>query len=670
MKKRPLLYIILFGILMLFLFLPLMEEHFKLFKFERLSGVYHKAPKPELTFENYKNGQWQQQSETYIGENFGFRIPVIRLYNQYVYAFYHKTFSNEVVIGKDGWLYQKDGVVQYFGRMNKRHNLTNEEFEQNLAIETRSLVKLRAILKEYGVELMTFTLPVKSYIYPEHLRPQRFIDTTFHADVYYNEQLTKAGFPHINMTPWFQQLRNDYPFTLFYEKGSHWASGAVLATDSLFRFMETLKGDHLARIVMGTPYEVAEKDVNSKDRDLAELLNIVKIPKQRMPLWEIPVTMEADSNTVYPTALFIGTSYFWYMTPRVPFEKVFSDRHLIFYDATYYTDEEQTILDLSQINYLLEVLCHDYVIYFKNAPQLYNDGFQFFGKTLIGLCISDERYQEKMEEVADSLELYHPVNWWDRKDYLNYARIKLTRNPELFEELRGTQVPTCRNPEVKLLLAEREIRHNKDWAFLMQCKAEHDSLNLDKVIEIEGENLLNGAPLIQNDVLFTPYDYFEYLVGQTIDSLRRRPDNQASWKELRPEALAIIDSLISKNAFANDTLMQRASIFADIIRNLSTYNSLEILRQKAIEKQVTLDKAFRNDVLWVYHNREHDATCTPERLQTLFEDYLIEYGLRTNPKSTESLKIKALSKKKPFLVTIEHDVEWIKNDRQKHDEPN
>ena len=665
-KNNNILYCILFALLMALLFLPLTEAHFKLFKFERLSGVYHKAPKPELTFETYKNGQWQQQSETYIGENFGFRIPVIRLYNQYVYAFYHKTFSNELVIGKDGWLYQKDGVVQYYGRMNQRHNLTNEEFEQNLAIETRSLVKIRAILKEYGVELMTFTLPVKSYLYPEHLRPQRYIDTTFHADVYYNEQLTKAGFPHINMTPWFQELQKDYPFTLFYEKGSHWASGAVLATDSLFRFMETLKGDHLARIVMGTPYEVAEKEINSKDRDLAELLNIIKIPKQRMPLYEIPVTIEADSNTVYPSALFVGTSYFWYMTPRVPFEKVFSKRDLIFYDAQYYTNEEQTIIDLSKINYLREVLCHDYVLYFKNAPQLYNDGFQFFGKTLIGLCIDDERYRQKMEEVADSLAHYQPIDLWERKDYLNYARIKLMRNPELFEELRGTQIPTCRNPKVKKLLAEREIRNNKDWSFLMECKAMHDTLDLDKVFEIESGNLLDSKPLIQNDVLFRPYDYFDHLVEMTIDSLRRRPDSQGSRKELRPTAVAIIDSLINQNAFANDTLMQRTCVLADIMQRLGTENSLETLRQKASEKQVNLDKAFRNDVLWVYHNREHDVTCTPERIRPLFENYLIEYGLRTNPKSLESIKSKAVSKKKPFLVAIDHDVEWINNNRQQN----
>lgn len=669
MKKRTLLYPILFGILMLFLFLPMMEEHFKLFKFQRLSGVYHKAPKPELTFENYKNGQWQRQTETYISENFGFRIPVIRMYNQYVYDFYHKTFSGEITVGKDGWLYQKDGTVQYFGRMNQRHNLSNEEFEQNLAIETRSLVKIRAILKEYGVELMTFTLPVKSYIYPEHLRPQRFIDTTFHADEYYNEQLTKAGFPHINMTPWFQTLRHDYPFTLFYEKGSHWASGAVLATDSLFRFMETLKGDQLADIVMGTPYEVAEKDVNSKDRDLAELLNIVKIPKQHMPLWEIPVTIEADSNTVYPSALFIGTSYFWYMTPRVPFEKVFSRRDLIFYDAQYYTNEEQTILNLNQINYLREVLCHDYVIYFKNAPQLYNDGFQFFGKTLIGLCISDERFQEKRQEVADSLALYHPVDGWERKDYLNYADVKLIRNPELFEELRGTEVPTCRNPKLRQLLAEREIRNNKDWAFLMECKAKHDSLNLDKVFEIESGNLINGRPLIQNNVLFTPYDYIDHWVEMTLDSLRRRPESQGSRKELRPLALAIIDSLISNNAFENDTLMQRACIFSDIMQRMGTESALETLRKKARDKQVSLDKAFRDDVLWVYQNRENEASCTPERLKTLYENYLIEHGFWISQKSLKSIKEKALSNKKPFLVTIAHDVEWIKNNRQQTDNP-
>ena len=666
MKKRnDILPCILFVLLMALLFAPMAEEQFQLFQFKRLSGVYHKAPKPEFTFDNYQKGAWQKQAETYASENFGFRIPVIRMYNQYIFSLFHKSFSGEIAVGKDGWLYQKDGTLQYYGKMNQRYRRTNEEFEHDLAVETRSLVKIRAILREYGVELMTFTLPNKSLLYPEHLRPQRFVDTTFHADVYYNEQLTEAGFPHINMTPWFRELQKDYPFNLFYEKGSHWAAGAVLAADSLFRFMETLKGDHLAKINMGEPYLVPEQDINSKDRDLAELLNIVKIPKQREPLYEIPVTIEADSNTVYPSALFVGTSYYWYMTPRVPFEKVFSNRNLIFYDASYYKNEDQDIVELKSVNYLREVLTHDYVVYFKNAPQLYNDNFFFYGRTLVGLCISDERFDQKTREVADSLALYQPVDNWKDSDYYYLAKGKLLRNPELFEELRGTEVPTIRNPKLEKLLTERDIRNDREWAFLLQCKAKYDSLDVDKVFEIEASNVLNNKPLMRNDVFFTPYDYINLLMEETISSLRRQPDTKGSRKELREAALRQIDSLIDCNAYDHDSLMMMACAMSGIIQNLENSNSLEAIRKKAADRGLTVDKMFQNDVVWLYHNRDSNRFFNHERIKTLVENYPIEHKMWTNHDSTEAVRAKAKENNKPFVVAVDNDVTWIHNNHSK-----
>lgn len=664
MKKRPNhIYGILFGILMVLLFLPLAEEQLHLFEFKRLGGVYHKAPEPEFSLENYQTGQWQKQAEAYASENFGFRNPIIRIYNQYLYRLFHKTFNNEVYIGKDGWLYQKDGITQHFGLMGRKYHLRNEDFERNLAEETRSLVKIRAILKEYGVELMTFTLPVKSHLYPEHLRPQRYVDTAFHAETFYNEQLVEAGFPHINMDPWFLTLQEQYPFTLFYEQGSHWASGAVLATDSLLRYMETLKGDRLARIGIGEPYEVPERNISPQDRDLAELLNIVWIPKQRLPLYEFPVTIEADSNTVYPSVLFVGTSYFWYITPRVPLEKVFSRRNLIFYNASYYTNEEKTILDLNDIDYLREVLNHDYVVYFENVPQLYSDGFQFFGKTLIGLCISEERFNEKAAEVADSLAQYQPQEGWTRGNYLYLAKTKLYRNPELFEELRGTEVPAIRNPRVEKLLVEREIRNDRDWAFLLQCKAKYDSIGVDRVFEMEASNLIHHQRLLRDNVFFTPYDYFNLLVEEHIDALRRRPESTGSRLELRPLALAQIDSLINCNGFENDSLMRMACALGAIQQNLENSRSLEVIRQKAADWNVSVDKMFRNDVLWIYRNIDAQQYFTTERIRTLFDNYPIEHGLWTSSNSREAILTKARNNNNPFVVALDNDVVWLRNNR-------
>ena len=666
MKKSNVIYAILFGLLMLVMFAPALEARFHLFKFKPFSGVYVHAPKPEFSFDNYKEGKWQSQTEKYVSENFGFREPVIRLYNQYVYDFFKKTYSNEISIGEDGWLYHRDGVQQYYGLLGQRFQLDNEQIQENLDVEIRSLVKIRAILKEYGVELMTFTLPVKSYIYPEHLRPQPFVDTMFHADTYYDYRLREANYPHINMTPWFQDIRDDYPFTLFYEKGSHWAAGAVLATDSLFRFMETLKGDHLARIVMGTPYEVPENKISSQDQDLAALLNISRKLKQHLPLYEIPVSIEADSNTVWPTALFIGTSYFWYITPRVPFEKVFSDRDLIFYNASYYTNEEKTIIDLKKINLLRELLTHDYVIYFKNGPQLYNDNFQFFGKALISLCISEKRFSDKLEKIADYLMEHATPEQagWTREQFLYSARYQLYKNPELFEELRGDNIPTIRNPKINDFLTERQIRADRTWNFLLECNARHDSITLDRVYDLEIQNLKQGRPLIKNKTYFNTYDYFNYLVEETIDEMRRSPENTCSRVELRPMAIAAIDSLVAQNAFVDDTLMRMACTMSTIIQRIEGDAAIETLREKAKSRGFSIDRMFKNDVVWSFHNRDMSPFMDENTIRTQFERFKIEDVFWHDGKSINSIVEKAKNNDIPFRAAIDRDIQWCLNNKK------
>lgn len=649
---------------MTLLFLPLVQEHFQVFQFRPLKGVFNPAPEPEFSMKSYAQGQWQEQTEDYLGEHFGFREPVIRLYNQYVYDFYNKTYSSEISVGRDRWLYQKDGVTQYYGLMGQRHKLSNEAFEENLAIETRSLVKIRAILQEYGIELMTFTLPVKSYVYPEHLRPQPFVDTLFHADEYYDRQLRAAGFPHINMTPWFQDIRDDYPFTLFYEKGSHWASGAVLGTDSLLRFMETLKGEHFARIVQGTPYEVPVDQMDPKDYDLAALLNTIRLPKQRMPLYEIPVTIEQDSNTVYPNVLFVGSSYYWYMTARIPFEKIFDNRDFMYYNYTYFSKDEVKFKKMENVNTLKELLLHDYVVYFKNAPQLYLDGFSFFGKSLIALCISDKRFSEKIDEVADSLMRYQPDPSMDSSQYRYQAQLKLIKNPELFEELRGDGIPTARNPMIQHYLMEKALRNDRSLAFLVTCKANNDSIDLDKAFALEAQQRLMGRSLVSKPLYHTTYDYFNFLTEETMHDLHRTVGIDADRNELFHLAWDRIDSLIDCHAYDHDSLMLAAYAMSQIVQNLEYPKALDAIRGKAEQRQISVDQMFRNDVVWSYNTMKTRPAIDSAVLKQYFERYKTEFGLRLSKPTMEKVATKAKAENNPQRSILDREITWVLNNKK------
>ena len=60
MKKKPsILYPLLFGLLMLFLFSFMIQEHLKPFQTQPLMGFFMEPDKPKFRWEWYKNGYFQ-----------------------------------------------------------------------------------------------------------------------------------------------------------------------------------------------------------------------------------------------------------------------------------------------------------------------------------------------------------------------------------------------------------------------------------------------------------------------------------------------------------------------------------------------------------------------------------------------------------------------------------
>jgi hypothetical protein len=58
-NKGNWLYGILFGLLMVFLFSFMIQEHFRPFEFKKMNGRFAVVDKPDLTFNGYKDGTYQ-----------------------------------------------------------------------------------------------------------------------------------------------------------------------------------------------------------------------------------------------------------------------------------------------------------------------------------------------------------------------------------------------------------------------------------------------------------------------------------------------------------------------------------------------------------------------------------------------------------------------------------
>ena len=666
MKKHRnnIVYVILFCLLMVFLFSFMIQEQFGLFEFRKLSGYEEPTPKPVFSLKDYKNGDFQYDLEQYVSENLGFREPIIRMYNQYVYDFYKKTYNQEVAIEKDGWLYHSDGIKQYYGWMNEKFHLTDEEFQQQLDAQIRSLYKTNEILKEYGVGFQCFTLPTKTYIFPQHLGNHRFADTAFKANEHFEKSLSALGVPNINMNSWFQKVQDTLPFPLFPQKGSHWAAGAPLAVDTMLRLMESTNGRKYPDITLGEPYPVY--DVPNDDKDLECLLNLWR-PQKNDPVYEYPVSLKLDNETQFPSVLFVGTSFYWYMKRRVPFDALFTSRDFYFYCSLFYSEKETVVTsNKDQVDLLWEILTHDNVVYFLNGPQLYMDGFFFASRALRALCISDSRYQEKLQEVADSLMTANHADATEREKYLYKAKLALEKDPELFEELRGEAVPTARNPRIEKILVERNILNNARWKALLEAKADNDSLPFKPVLSLEASNILTGVPSLTENMFLTSYHFFDVEVKTLIDSLRHSPvymdsilsASAGSFNDnvLFESACQIVRQRIEQGGYNDNTSAIRAFTIQQFLASLNNKTSLDNMAQKAQDQHKSLKRAIEDDALWVWSHREKPIVFDEAQIGAFWEQYLIEHRIRNYPESVNRVRQKAADKGKPFLFALMDDV--------------
>ena len=137
MKKFKITYdCLLFALLMVFLFMPIIQRNTGLFPVKPLKGVFEPTPKPKLTFDSYRSNTYQPQMEKYVSENFGMREPVIRLYNQYVYSAYNKTYCHFIVPGKDGYLFYTNAVSEHYGqgRLRRKSGARDRQYTGQLKL--------------------------------------------------------------------------------------------------------------------------------------------------------------------------------------------------------------------------------------------------------------------------------------------------------------------------------------------------------------------------------------------------------------------------------------------------------------------------------------------------------------------------------------------------------
>lgn len=531
--RNKLLHIILFALLIVFLFLPMIQEHYKPFKSKPLNGVNFVTEFPELSFETFSNGKYQTQLEKYTSENFGFREFVIRLYNQYIWSCYHKTYSHFLIPGKGNWLFYTEAVNDYYGTEQKKWYKTPENAKDWFDKNTKLMCQLRNVLKEYDIEFLSFMAPSKPFVYPEHLPEREKDTTTINAMEYYDKSLTEAGFPHIEMTKWFKTMRDTLPYPVFPNMDMHWQFTAVYGYDSLFRLMNSLNDFGIPKIKYGKPQPYFDDFQNDE-----ATLNLMFPIKNKNTDYKLDVEIECNENCRKPKVLFVGDSFIWGLDEHLPWEQLMDDIEILFYNSSVFKGFDRTKYKKEDINLLRDILKADYVVFYTSGHQWYRASYDFVEEALLALCVSDSLMEAETIRIADSLNI-------SKEKALN----KIKSGPYIVKGIETYDNPTIRNEKgIRIAQTINSIERDKEWVEALKVQTVLQDKTLEEIFTIEADNVLNDKPLLRSSTVVSEEMIFEAKVNERIRRWKSSPDMMKFLKEKAKQKGKDIEVVIVEDA--------------------------------------------------------------------------------------------------------------------------
>lgn len=204
-----------------------------------LSGVSETAEFPVPTVKGILDGSLQESVNSYYAEHLPGRDLMIKLRNQAIFSLFAKSPNENIIIGKDNVLFEKEYVLKY----KKVYPPASREFVEDLCTKLTAIQKQ---LAERGKEMYVFITPTKVRYYEEYV-PDRYTLAQYFVDDPGNYEIFTEVLKDYPLTVYDsiayidQQLQNQaFPsaYPLYYKTGSHWSWMLSLdVTTDFIRFL-------------------------------------------------------------------------------------------------------------------------------------------------------------------------------------------------------------------------------------------------------------------------------------------------------------------------------------------------------------------------------------------------------------------------------------------------
>ena len=359
---------ILLIFILLVLVFPAIQKMFNIIKVEWLKGAIIKIDKKELTTYNWFSGEYQEQSEKYFNENFGFRNAFIRLNNEIGFDFFRKAKANGVIIGKNDYLFEENYIKAYYGT----------DFIGKDSIDQRMdrLKYVQDTLKKLNKNIILIFAAGKGSYYPEYI-PDKFRVKKRMTNYDYHLKLAKDfKINYIDFNDYFLKNKHKCKHPLYPQYGIHWSKyGMCLAADSIIRYIEKMR-----KIDMNNLYwkKVDIENPKDEDYDIANGMNLIfKLKSFKMGYPQIK--FENVKSKVKPNLLVVSDSYYWGMF-NFGISNVFNKSHFWYYNKEVYPETFSKPLFTRDIDLKKEINDHDVIIIMSTQATMTDLGWGFIEK--------------------------------------------------------------------------------------------------------------------------------------------------------------------------------------------------------------------------------------------------------------------------------------------------
>ena len=360
----------LFIFIVILLSLPGLQYFTSLINVKPLKGWFVKPPNPEFSVNTWFDGTFQQNKETYLKENFGFRPDFVRINNQFDYSLFNKLHANSVIVGKEEYLFELNYIKAYYG--------TDFVGDSIIIDKIRKLNDIQSILKQKGKEICVILAPGKATYFPEYIPESHKKDTRkpTNYDAYLRE-INKTNIPLINFQDWFLKQKSSTPYPLYAKGGIHWSRyGEVIAADSIITYIGDLTGKRVPDLVIDN-IEMSSKN-KFTDYDIGEALNLfLSQNTSTYPMAYPNYHIESDSTTEHAKTLFVSDSFYWGMFNSGFSTSLFGQGQFWFYNQQIYPDSYNQALNVSDIDIIEKVEENDVVVLMSTDANLFKFAFGF-----------------------------------------------------------------------------------------------------------------------------------------------------------------------------------------------------------------------------------------------------------------------------------------------------